>query len=209
MRSPTQDLMIPRDAPVYAADGVRLGVVNSVGMQSLRVRHGRLFTRYLDVPVSLVSRVEHGGVWLSKGVNATLEAARPVASATAPDSPARIRSAESSDGDAGSDGTGDTLGARMPYGGRVYDRNGGRLGTVVDATGSALIVRVGAPWTYRIALPFTIVDRVEDAAVWLTVSHDDAKRIGAGVLSPPAASRPPRFVRTGEPAEEPTETAAD
>lgn len=200
MRSPHEPLVIPRDAPVYAADGVKLGVVNSVGMQSLRVRQGRFLTRYLDVPVVLVGRVEHGGVWLTRGVNATLEASRPVASATAPDSPMRLQTTESLDAPEMDEG-----GVQIPYKAPVYTLGGARLGTTIDATRSALIVRVGAPWSYRIPLPLSTIDRIEDEQVWLNVSYDDAKRIGAGVMAPPPMTTAPRVVRTGEP----TSTAAD
>ncbi len=178
MRATNGPLVIPRDAPVYAADGVKLGAVNSVGMQSLRVRQGRFLTRYLDVPVAFVGRVEHGGVWLTKGVNATLEASRPVASATAPDSPMRLPEEEITDAPS----------FQIPYKAPVYALGGAKLGTTVDATRSALIVRVGAPWTYRIALPLSVLDRVQDNQVWLNVSYDDARRIGAGVMAPPPMS---------------------
>ena len=197
MRVANEPLVIPRDAPVYAADGVKLGAVNSVGMQSLRVRQGRFLTRYLDVPVALVERVEHGGVWLTKGVNATLEASRPVASATAPDSPVRPTPEEA---------TADAPSFQIPYKAPVYALGGAKLGTTVDATQSALIVRVGAPWSFRIALPLSVLDRVEDDAVWLNVSYDDARRIGAGVMSPPPMSKHDRHTVRYEGT---TETAAD
>lgn len=184
-------MVIPRDAPVYAADGVKMGTVNSVGLQSLRIRQGRLLTRYVDVPVTFVDRVEHGGVWLSKGVNATLEVSRPVASATSPDTQVISSAVETLD-----TASTDDPSVAIPYKATVYALGGAKLGTTVDATRSALIVRTGAPLPYRIPLPLSVIDRIEDEQVWLNVSFDDAKRIGAGVMSPPPMTRTPRVVRS-------------
>jgi len=188
MRAPNETLVIPRDAPVYAADGVKMGTVNSVGLQSLRIRQGRLLTRYVDVPVNFVDRVEHGGVWLSKGVNATLEVSRPVSSATSPDTQLSNTTVETLD-----DAT-DAPSVAVPYKAPVYALGGAKLGITVDATRSALIVRTGAPLPYRIPLPLSVIDRIENEQVWLNVSFDDAKRIGAGVMSPPPLTHAPRVV---------------
>ncbi len=182
-----ETLVIPREAPVYASDAVKVGIASSVGLQSLRVRQGRVFTRYLDIPVSLVDRVEHGGVWLSQAANQVFTVARTVSSATAPDSPSQIQSVEHDD--VRSDIAADSITTvAIPYHGAVYALGGAKIGIVADATRTAMVVRVGMPFPYRISLPLSLVDRVEDEAVWLNVSYDDAKRIGAGVMSPPATT---------------------
>ena len=194
MRAPNETLVVPRDAPVYAADGVKMGTVNSVGLQSLRIRQGGLLirhlTRYIDVPVVFVDRVEHGAVWLSKSMNAVLEGARTVTSETSPAPQLNNTLVETLNG------TTDVPSIAIPYKAPVYAVGGAKLGITVDATRSALIVRTGAPLPSRIPLPLSIIDRIENEQVWLNVSFNDAKRIGAGVMSPPPLTRIPSVVRS-------------
>ena len=196
MRALNETLVVPRDAPVYAADGVKMGTVNSVGLQSLRIRQGGLLirhlTRYMDVPVNFVDRVEHGAVWLSKGVNAVLEVARAVTSEASPAPQLNNTTVETLDGAT------DVPSVAVPYNAPVYALDGAKLGITVDATRSALIVRTGAPFPSRIPLPVSVIDRIENEQVWLNVSFDDAKRIGAGVMPPPPLTRTPRVVHSEE-----------
>ncbi len=185
-----------------------MGVVNSIGMQSLRVRQGRLMTTYLDIPVRFVDHVQHGRVYLSTSNNVTLAASRAVPAANAPDIPMPIDpiavAAATDPFDLSTPDAAPVPNVEIPYDAPVLARDGALLGTTVDATRTTIIVKVGKLRAYRLSLPLSIIDRVENEQVWLTVLAEDAKHIGEGRMVPPPLTRTPRVVH----AETKTEVAA-
>lgn len=179
MRTPVTPLVVPRDAPVYSADGVKLGFVSGVGLQSLRLHRGKFLTPVFDLPVEFIARVERGEVWLDRDVQAALAVARPVASADVPYASAPTPPPEGA-------GEGAIPAFQIPLHARVYDRNSRRFGTAVDATPVVLVVRTGSfPWSSRVPLPLSAIDRVEGDNVWLNLSAEDAKRVGVGTAPSP------------------------
>ncbi len=200
MRTPTIPLVVPRDAAVYSADGVKLGHVSGVGLQSLRLHRGRFLTPVFDVPVQFIARVERGDVWLDRDVKVTLDAARPVASPDVPYASMTAQPLEGADGANGADRADATRNAtpafQIPLHAPVYERNGTRFGAVVDATPVVLVVRTGPfPWSGGVPLPLAAIDRVEGGKVSLNVSAEDAKRIGAGAIAPSPAAHDRRNMR--------------
>jgi len=194
-----EPLIIPHEATVYAADGVRMGVVNSIGMQSLRIRQGRLMTTYLDIPVRFVDHIQHGHVYLSTSNNVTLAASRAVPTADTPDIPMPVDPvavAAAADPFDPSNAAESAPNVEIPYDAPVYARDGALLGITVDATRTTIIVKVGKLRAYRLSLPLSIIDRVENEQVWLTVMAEDAKQIGEGRKAAPPLTRTPRVVST-------------
>lgn len=179
--TPTVPLVVPRDAAVFSADGVKLGHVSGVGLQALRLHRGRFLTPVFDVPVRFIARVERGDVWLDRDLRAVLDAARPVVSADVPYAATPAQPVPEAEGAAPA--------FQIPLHAPVYDRDNARFGTVVDATPTVLVVRTGPfPWSARVPLPLSAIDRVAGGKVALNVSAADARRVGAGATAPAAAS---------------------
>jgi len=195
MSTSHEPLVIPHEATVYAADGIRMGVVNSIGMQSLRIRQGRLMTTYLDIPVRFVDHIRQGHVYLSTSMNVTLAASRAVPTADTPDIPMPVDPAVVAAAADPFDSSHDdeaVPNVEIPYEAPVHARDGALLGITVDATHDTVIVKVGKLRPYRLSLPLSIIDRVENEEVWLTVSVEDAKHIAEGRMAPPPLTRTPR-----------------
>jgi len=162
-----EPLHVPRDAPVYASGGMRIGTVSGLTIQSLRIRQGRFSPRYLDVPATLVQRVEHGRVWLSQGVQELLAVGRFVSHADAPAALQVSANIASSS-------------FLIPYEAPVYASDGAKIGVVADATRTTIAVRGNSPFAAQLALPMTVIDRVEGEKVWLNIPLQKAKQIGEG-----------------------------
>jgi hypothetical protein len=74
-----------------------------------------------------------------------------------------------------------TLQAPLLVGMNVYDAAGDKVGRLVGADAWDLIVEQGVFFPTEFAVPIAAVDRVDADGVWLSLGHDEARRLGEDV----------------------------